>query len=206
MPARRGQPTNRCTVCGHPERVRIELLLAGGGASHRAIARKYKLSHYAIGRHWNGHVSDERKVSLVFGPVERERLASRVAEESSSVIDHFRAIRSGLYDLYSKALEAGDGSTGALLAGRLHEGLNSIAKITGELANSSLIQNNTMNIFVSPQFAELEAALVRALAPHPQARADVINALRELEARTVQPPPNIERLPALIGQDSHAAG
>jgi hypothetical protein len=186
MPARRGEPTGRCTVCSHPERARIELLLAGGAASHRAVGRKYKLSHYAIGRHWSGHVSDERKASLVFGPVDRERLASRIGEESISVLDHFRAIRSGLYDLYQKALEAGDGQTGATLAGRLHEGLNSIARITGELAHSSLVTNNTMNVFLSPQFAEIEATLARVLAPHPAALTAVITAFRDLERRSTE--------------------
>jgi hypothetical protein len=87
-----------------------------------------------------------------------------------------------LYQLFDAALTANDRSGGALLAGRLHDNLNSMAKLTGQLSASPLI-SNTMNIFVSPQFAELETTLVRALAKHPQARADLIRALRELEDR-----------------------
>jgi hypothetical protein len=86
MPAHRGQ-SGRCTVCVHPEKARIEFLIAGSGASHRAVGRKYSISHYSIGRHWKNCVSDERKAGLLFGPVEREALASLVAEESSSVLD-----------------------------------------------------------------------------------------------------------------------
>jgi hypothetical protein len=185
MPAHRGQ-SGRCTVCTHAEKARIELLIAGGGASHRAVGRKYSLSHYAIGRHWKNCVSDERKAALVFGPVEREALASRVAEESSSVMDHFRAIRSGLYQLYCKALEAGDGQTGAMLAGRLHEGLNSMARITGEIANSPLVQhNNNTLIMASPLMQDLQQMLIRTLQPYPEARSAVLTGLQELSARAL---------------------
>jgi hypothetical protein len=103
LPAHRGQ-NGRCTVCTHIERVRIELMLAGG-AGHRAIGRKYGLTHYAVGRHWSGHVTEERKAALVLGPVQRQALAARVAEESESVLDHHKATRCGLYARYDAAIE-----------------------------------------------------------------------------------------------------
>src|ERR1700722_17644323 len=87
------QPKGTCTVCRHPERARLEVLLAGGGASHRAVAKRFNLSRHAVDRHWMNHVTDERKACLVFGPIEREALAARVAEESESLIDHFKAVR-----------------------------------------------------------------------------------------------------------------
>ena len=39
----KGRPTGRCTVCGHPERTRIELLLAGG-AGQKSVGDKFGLS------------------------------------------------------------------------------------------------------------------------------------------------------------------
>jgi len=80
-----------------------------------------------------------------------------------------------LYQLYETALCAADGNTGALIAGRLHENLNAMARLTGQLASSPLVQNTT-NIFMLPQFAEVQAVLVRVLAAHPAARLDVIRA------------------------------
>ncbi len=205
MVAYHGQPNGACTVCSHPERVRIELLIAGGGASHRAVGRKYKLSHYAIGRHWTKHVTDERKASLVFGPVAREALASRVAEESSSVIDHFKALRSGLYDLFLKAHEAGDGQTGALLAGRLHENFNSLARLTGEISASPLVQhntvinNNSLSLRENAEYELLQARILHVLESHPDALRAVI---AELERA------NNQTLPALehhAQESAHAA-
>jgi len=90
IPARK-KPNGRCSVCTHVERLRIELLVATG-AHQRAVAKKFGISKDALSRHWLSHVDDERRVALQFGPVERERLASLVAEESTSVIDHFRAV------------------------------------------------------------------------------------------------------------------
>lgn len=184
MAAMKGKPTGSCKTCVHPERVRIELLLAGG-ASRRAVAGKYHLGHHALARHWRNHVSDERRTALTLGPVQREALASRVAEESTSVIDHFRAVRAGLYSLYDAAVTAGDGTTGATVAGRLLECLNSMARITGQLASSPLVQYNTQNNYLkfseSPEFIAFMERMTVLLEPYPEARLAIFHAVRALD-------------------------
>jgi hypothetical protein len=177
-------PSGKCTICDHPERVRAEMLLAGG-ASVKAVSRKLKMSYYPLRRHWLNHVGSERKANLVLGPVARAALASRVAEESESVLDHFKSVRAGLYQLYEATLSAGDGNTGALLAGRLHENLNSLARLTGQLASSPLVQINQQNFFVNdPQFALFQSRLIEILARHPAARDDVVAEFERLEQRS----------------------
>jgi len=186
----RGRPTGRCTVCGHAERTRIELLLAGG-AGQKSVADKFGLSKDAIHRHWHGHVNEERKAALLLGPVQVQALAAKVAEESESVIDHHKATRAGLYQFYATALEAGDKTSGALLAGRLTEVNNSIARITGELAQSPLMQSNTVNVFLnSPEFVKFQADLIRVLAGFPDAREAVIAEFERLDALEAEPLPN----------------
>lgn len=185
--AARTNPSSLCKLCAHPERVRIELLLAGG-AHHRALARKYGLTHHAIGRHWRGHVSDERRAALMLGPVERMTLAAQVSEEAESVIDHFRAVRAGLYSLYDAAVTAGDCHGGAMVAGRLLRCLDSMARLTGELATSPLIQNNTqINFYASPEFASFQADLIRALSRFPDARQAVLHEFERLESAPALP-------------------
>lgn len=198
MPLPAGHPSGKCTLCGHADRVRIELQLAAGGASLNAIARKYGVSRHALSRHWEHHVSQERRAALVLGPVKQFSLAAQVSEEAESVIDHFRAVRAGLYRLYDAALEAGDRNGGALVAGRLLTCLDSMARLTGELATSPLIQNNTqLNFYLSPEFASFQADLIRALSRFPEARAAVLQEFERLEA--VAP----AQLPALEHQ-AHA--
>jgi hypothetical protein len=164
LPAYKGQPNAACTVCSHVERVRIELLVAGGGASHRALARKYGLSRHAVDRHWANHVSPERRAALAIGPLEREALASRVAEDSESV-----------------------------LLGRLNENLNSIARLTGELSNSPLIQHNTVNNFGdSAEYLRLKAALQQFGREHPAVMAALCEMLDRLEEPVPSPLPALE--------------
>jgi hypothetical protein len=139
------------------------------------------------------HVPDERKRRLVLGPVAAAALAARVADESTSVLDHFAAVRAGLYELFDAALSAGDRNGGALLAGRLHENLQGVARLTGELASSPLVVTQN-NFLISPQFAEMQAVLIRVLAEFPEARARVIQEFRSLEARA-DPPRVIEHQP-----------
>src|SRR5690349_4316515 len=104
---RQTKPNGHCRVCQHVERGRIELLLAAG-ASIRAISAKFTLPYDGLRRHWLLHVSDERKARLKLVPVQQAALAARISKESESVLDHFKAVRAGLYELYEAALEAGD--------------------------------------------------------------------------------------------------
>ena len=184
-----------CTVCRHDERWRIELLRAGG-ASLDSLAKKFDLSRDAIFRHWRKHVSDEIKASYLVGPAKLAELAEIAAEEGASVLDHFRVVRTMLLGQLCATTEAGDARAAAIVAGRLTAVLEQIGKITGEVA---VIAQGTINvtnvaIFNSPQFAKLQAKMLRALAPHPEARAAVVAALRELDSEVEAhlPPPMIE--------------
>jgi hypothetical protein len=177
----RGRPAGHCTICRHAERARAELMLAGG-AGFSAVARKLSMSPDALNRHWRRHVSPERRAALLMGPVQVQALAAKVAAESESVVDHHRAVRAGLYQLFAAALEAGDRQAGALLSGRLREVNDSIGRITGELSQSPLIQQNTVNIFSSdPAFATFRDDLIRVLAKFPEAYEAVLAEFDRIE-------------------------
>jgi hypothetical protein len=156
--------------------------LVAGGASHRAVGKKFGLSHYCIGRHWANHVNAERKAALVLGPVTRAAMAARLSEESESVLDHLKSVRAGLYALYDAAVTAGDRTGGALLAGRLHENLGKMAQLTGQLAQSPLVQVNQTNVFVNdPGFAQFQQQLIGVLRRFPDARNAVVAEFERLE-------------------------
>lgn len=194
-------------MCSHPERTRIELLLAGG-AGQSAVGKKYGISKDSLHRHWHGHVTDERKANLILGPVQRAELAARVCEETGSVLDHLKVIRAGLYQQYSAAIEAGDRNSGSLLAGKLHENLRIAARITGELTSSPLVQinnsqTNVTALFDSKEFVAFEAALIRVLNRFPEARDAVVFEFEQLEHQARQAPvpvpvPALELQPAVL--------
>ena len=177
----------RCMVCQHPDRWRLELLRAGG-ASLDALATKFGVSRDSVHLHWKKHVSDEMKAGYLAGPTQLQELAAKAAEQGGSVLDHLHAIRVVLMGQMAAMVESGDGRGVAYVSGRLTTVLETIAKISGELgdlARSVTINHTTNNVAVlheHPAFARLQAAMLRALGPFPDARAAVVGALRDLDA------------------------
>jgi hypothetical protein len=175
-------------VCGHDERWRIELLRAGG-ASLDALATKFGLSRDAIGRHWRDHVTADMKRTYLVGPAQLADLAQLAAKEGASVLDHFRAVRTMLMSQLAATTEAGDARGASIVAGPLVNVLEKIGRVTGEIAQiagSTVNVTNNIALVNSPQFARMQAAMLRALSAHPEARAAVVAELRALEAE--QPP------------------
>ena len=178
---------SRCAVCRSSERWRIELLKAGG-ASLDSLAAKFGVSRDSIDRHWHRHVSAELKAGYLAGPVQLQELASKAADTGSSVLDHLHAVRTVLMGVMATMTEAGDGRGAAYVAGRLTATLETIARVSGELGDlaRSTVYNTTINnvavLTENPAFIQVQASLLRALAPYPDARAAVVAALRGLDA------------------------
>jgi len=103
-------------------------------------------------------------------------MAARLSEESESVLDHLKSVRAGLYALYDAAVTAGDRTGGALLAGRLHENLGKMAQLTGQLAQSPLVQINQQNVFT-----QFQQQLIGVLRRYPEARNAVVAEFERLE-------------------------
>lgn len=186
----------RCQVCRHEERWRIELLKAGG-ASLDSLAEKFKIDRTSLHRHWHKHVTAEAKAGYLAGPAAMADLATRAADEGDSVIDYLRVTRTTLMASMMACSEAGDGRGAAAVAGTLISCLENIGRITGQIA--AIAQGSTtINVALvnSPAFAAVQAEILRALAAHPAARADVVDALRRLD--TEDAPMPILAPPALI--------
>ncbi len=113
------------------------------------------------------------------------------------MLDHHRATRAGLYSIYTAAVEAGDGVTVASVAGRLTEVNSAIARITGEIASSPLVQHNTLNVMMgSPEVQRFLADILHQLKLYPDARRALHSWLeaRETEAAG-RPLPALEHKP-----------
>ena len=187
----RNKPTGTCAVCRHPEKWRIELLRAGG-AGIDALAAKFGVTRDCVYRHWQLHVSAEMKAGYLIGPAELATLAERAAIEGDSVLDYLKLCRTVLVGQLSAMTEAGDGRGAAYVARALTNTLEAIAKVTseiGELARSTInISGNVSILTDSPAFAKVQAAMLKALAPHPGARADVVLALRGIDEAAAPAP------------------
>jgi hypothetical protein len=182
--ARQNWKRSRCAVCTHPECWRIELLKCGG-ASLDALAKKFDVSRDSIDRHWHKHVTAEAKAGYLCGPAEMETIAEKAAREGDSVLDYLKMCRSTLVGQLAAANEAGDGRAAAFIVNSLTRTLEAMARVTGEigdLARSVTINNTNVAVLNHPQFASVQACMLRALAPFPDARGAVVAALRGLDA------------------------
>ena len=182
----KGNRTNHrlCKVCRHEDKWRIELLRAGG-ASLDSLASKFNLDRDAIWRHWTKHVSAEAKATYLCGPADMATLAQKAAAEGDSVLDYLRMCRSTLVAQLAAMGEAGDARAVGYLAGQLTKTLETMARVTGEigdLARSVTVNNTNIAVVNHPQFASVQATLLKALAPFADARAAVVAALRGLDA------------------------
>jgi hypothetical protein len=172
-----------CTICKHENRVLIEQTRIAG-ASLDSIALKFGCSRDAVHRHMANHVPEDLLAQyLADAPI--KELAQRAAAEGISVLQYLSLIRSTLMNEFQLAAAVHDRHATSALAGRLNEVLRSIGSISGELgdmARSITINGDVVNVMNHPQLANLQANLLRALAPFPAAREAVIAALRAMDA------------------------
>ena len=173
-----------CSVCIHRDRARIEASRIAG-VSLTNLAKKFNVGRDAIFRHMAHHVDDDLKAQYL-AEVPLKDLAEAAAAEGVSLIEYFSIIRAALMSQFQLAVAANDKNGAAILAGRLTEVLNAMGRLTGEMgqlaANHINITNNVAFLQDHPAFAKVQASLLRALAPFPDARAAVVTALRALDA------------------------
>jgi hypothetical protein len=196
--ARQNWKRSKCAVCRHPECWRIELLKCGG-ASLNALAEKFGVSRDSVDRHWRRHVTAEAKMSYLLGPSDMATIAEKAAVEGDSVIDYLKMCRTTLVAQLAAANEAGDARAAAFVVNSLTRTLEVMARVSGEVASiagSLTINNTNVQILNHPQFATVQAAMLKALGPHPQARADVVAALRSLDAENA--PRATARIPGAV--------
>jgi hypothetical protein len=172
----------KCGVCGHKDRIRIEVLRASG-ASLDALAAQFDVSRDSVSRHFINHVSDRRRAELIAGPAQVEGLAAQAANESRSLLDYLRITRSVLFNQFLNAAEAGDRNGVVMTAKQLLDSLREVGKLTGELRDLSglTINNNTVNFIGSPEFSRLSDGLLGIARVHPDAKSDILKLLRALE-------------------------
>jgi hypothetical protein len=171
----------RCKVCEHPERARIELLMARGAGQH-AIGKKFEVSPDSVWRHWrNGHVAEHVKAKLA-GEVLKPgvELAKLVTDESTGLLENLQRIRASLYMVFDAAIEAGERHVVAQIAARLHDNLSLGARSTGELGKHT--PGTTASVLLAPAYLDLRSALLKVLRSYPDAARAVAEAFRRAEA------------------------
>ena len=172
-----------CTICRHEHRTLIEATRVAG-ASLDTVSAKYGVSRDALHKHMKNHVDDDLR-SEYLAAVPLEELAVRAAQEGLSVLLYLSLIRATLVRQMQLAASVNDRNGTATIARTLNETLRQIGQITGEmgaLAASNITIHGNINVLNHPQIANLQANLLKALAPFPEARNAVIAAAPDTPA------------------------
>jgi hypothetical protein len=174
-----------CSICAHPDRVRIEATRVAG-ASLDNIAKRFSVSRDAVHRHHVNHVDEAAKAQYL-ADVPIAELAQLAASEGVSVLEYLSLVRSVLMQEFQLASQAHAHHATASLAGRLNEVLRSIGQLSGEmsdLASRSITVNGNINILNHPQIAAFQAVILEALEPveFERRRQAVVIRLRAFDA------------------------
>src|SRR5262245_33441338 len=190
--------TNRNVILDHPDRARIEFDLARG-VPVRVVARKYNVSKDSAYRYLRKMPPQFRAAhlgNLLKAGADLERLR---VDESEGLLQNLATQRARLLLLQDHAMDTENGGLATQISGAIHRNLELIAKLLGELASHQVRTN--ISVLVTPQYLELRAALVRALAPYPDAKAAVAAVLHQLESKAAErpaSPPMIEAKPDAV--------
>jgi len=177
-----------CQVCKHPERARIELLHASG-VSLDKIAEKFGVSRDSVFRHMHRHVEPSAVASYLAGAAQIADLAMIAAEESGSVLDHLKILRSALFRSLDMTAKAGDHSSVVTISGALLKVLRQLGTLSGEIqqAASTVISiSNNAVIISSPPFLALQQGLLEIARKHPGARGDIVSLFARLDQQFAQ--------------------
>jgi len=173
LPRRVGHREGNCRSCRHPERTRIDYLIATG-APLKPLAPRFGLNPSSLYNHAKKHISAEYRAAVRLGPFE-----------------------SGVSARWLVAFESGADDTFVSLTGQIRKNLELLAKLTKELlppSPTALYTTNNFLLFEHPEYVQVIAALGAALRPFPEARQAVTLALRQFNAADERPP--LEALPA----------
>ena len=184
MPRRLGHREGTCKTCLHPERTRIDYLIATG-ASLKPLASRFGLKPSSLYNHSKKHVSSEYRAAVRLGPFESEaRLRQLCAENGVSVVETLRAVNAGVSARWLSAFEAGADDTFISLTAQMRKNLELLARLTRELMPQPSVVNTTNNfmLFEHPEYVQVIAALSMALRPLPEARQAVLAMLRSFRA------------------------
>lgn len=163
------------------------------GVSLDKLSEQFGVHRDAIWRHMERHVTAEAKISYLAGPAKIAQLAEVAAEESESVLDYLRILRSTLFGFLDKLAASGDHDGVAAISSRALDVLREFGKATGQisqLSNLTTVQitNNNLAIMSSAPFADLQSGLLEICTRHPDARADIIALIDRLDAKYASPP------------------
>ena len=157
-----------CTICIHPDRPAIDTALIAGEA-YRGIAKRYEASEAAMFRH-----REHLPATMV-----KAQAAGQVAK-ADDLLEQLQALRNKAMALLLKAEAAGDYRTALAGIREARACIETLLEVEGELDRRPQV-----NIAISAEWIEIRSVILTALQTHPEARQDVVTALKRVNTDAV---------------------
>lgn len=154
----------KCLVCSHPQRKKIDKLLARGDESISELSRKFGVPWDSLKYHYNNHLPK----TLVPSP------SSKEIAVADNLLQELLNIRERAFNLLERAEAKEDLKAAGTLLRELREQLKLWAELEGRLS-----QQTQVNVLVNPQWVELRALILNVLDEHPEAKEALINAFEK---------------------------
>ena len=152
-----------CTICAHKDKDEINQVLLTG-QSKRSIAAKYNISLTSLRRHNDSHLSQ----ALIKGKEVQE------VTQADTLIGDLQFLKGKAMTLLDKAQEVDDLKAAASLIGQARQVIETLAEVRGELDRTQ-----TVNIFINPQFQQVQNIILQELEAYPEIRSRIVSRLTE---------------------------
>lgn len=163
-----------CSCCASPHRDAIDEALADPNAVMPVLSRRFGVGENSLLRHRRDHLPS---------PTMRAALTAMATGEglrALGLVEQVECLRDDASILRQEALSSGDRRAALHAQREMREAIALIAKLRGEIGADTVV--NVAVIAADPGWLALRARLVAALAPYPEARQAVADAIEQQEA------------------------
>ena len=152
-----------CTICSHNDKDKINRALLTG-QSNRSIAAQYGLAETSLRRHKDNHLTQ----ALIKGKEVQE------VTQADTLIGDLQFLKGKAMTLLGKAQEVDDLKAASSLIGQARQVIETLAEVRGELDRTQ-----TVNIFINPQFQQVQNIILHELEAYPEIRSRIVSRLTE---------------------------
>jgi hypothetical protein len=158
----------KCTICSHSKRDEIDRLLVEG-VSLRDAAGRYDLTKSSLDRHKNRCLAATMAKAEM--AVEQGEIVNGV-----NLIDQMRDLNRETLAILAEAKSLKDYQIALKAIARAERQIELQARLLGELQ-----EGTTVNILVTPEWQAIRGRLLAALAPFPEAKLAIVEAIGHAE-------------------------
>lgn len=155
-----------CTVCQHPDRDAIDRALVAGEPA-ASVAARYRTESPPLGRMAvQRHKAEHLPAALALAQDAQE------AANADDLLAQLRGLQERTLALLDKAEQAGKLGTAVMAVKEARGNLELLAKLLGDLD-----ERPQVNLLIAPEWLALRERILAALAPYPDARLALAEAL-----------------------------